>query len=116
MIQVDGEALNFDFTIDSNIHAIQWNGTTGHVEFKDNTLNEDIADFSAYQPLLDAYNAEKQRISEAEALKISQRTYRDKRVYPTPMEQFDMMYHDSVDGTTLWIEAIEAVKAEFPKT
>jgi hypothetical protein len=66
MIQVDEKALNFDFTIDSNIHAIQWNGTAGHVEFKDNTPNEGITDFSAYQSLVDAYNTEKQRIVDYE--------------------------------------------------
>ena len=70
MIEVEGEALNFDFTIDANIHAIQWNGTTGHVEFKDNTPNEDITDFSAYQYLVDAYNTEKQRVADAEAQAI----------------------------------------------
>jgi|JYMV01.1.fsa_nt_gi hypothetical protein len=62
MIQVDGEALNFDFTIDSNIHAIQWSETEGHIEFKDGTPNEDITDFAPYQSLIDAHNAEKQRI------------------------------------------------------
>jgi phage-related protein len=66
MIQVDGEALNFDFTIDSNIHAIQWSGTEGHIEFKDGTPNEDITDFTPYQSLIDAHNAEKQRIVDYE--------------------------------------------------
>ena len=62
MIQVDGEVLNFDFSIDLNIHAIQWDGSAGHVEFKDNTPNEDIADFSEYQGLVDAHSAEKIRV------------------------------------------------------
>jgi phage-related protein len=66
MLQVDGEALNFDFTIDSNIHAIQWSGTEGHIEFKDGTPNEDITDFTPYQSLIDAHNAEKQRIVDYE--------------------------------------------------
>jgi len=120
MIQVDGEAQNFDFTIDSNIHAIQWNGTTGHVEFKDNTPNEDITDFTAYQSLVDAYNTEKQRVADAEAQAAidaeAALTYADRRKAKyDALPQFEMQYDDAINGTTTWVDAINAIKAEFPK-
>ena len=35
--------------------------------------------------------------------------------YPSIQEQFDMQYWDSVNGTTTWKDAIEAVKTENPK-
>jgi hypothetical protein len=35
--------------------------------------------------------------------------------YPSLADQADMQFHDSVDGTTTWVDAITAVKAEFPK-
>lgn len=35
--------------------------------------------------------------------------------YPSIEEQLDMQYHDSVNGTTTWADAIAAVKAEYPK-
>ena len=35
--------------------------------------------------------------------------------YPTWQEQMDMQYHDAVNGTNTWQEAIEAVKTKFPK-
>ena len=35
--------------------------------------------------------------------------------YPSIAEQLDMQYHDSVNGTTTWADAIAAVKAEYPK-
>lgn len=35
--------------------------------------------------------------------------------YPSIEEQLDMQYHDSVNGTTTWADAIAAVKAEHPK-
>ena len=36
-------------------------------------------------------------------------------VYPSIQEQLDMQYWDSVNGTTTWADAINAVKQEFPK-
>ena len=35
--------------------------------------------------------------------------------YPTWGEQMDMQYHDNVDGTTTWKDAIQAVKDAYPK-
>ena len=35
--------------------------------------------------------------------------------YPSTGDQFDMQYHDSVDGTTTWADAIAKVKADNPK-
>jgi hypothetical protein len=43
--------------------------------------------------------------------------YQRKRVteYPSLQEQLDMQYWDSVNGTTTWQDAINAVKAKYPK-
>ena len=41
--------------------------------------------------------------------------YKQERVYPTWQEQNDMQYHDSVNGTTTWKDAVAAVKAAHPK-
>ena len=35
--------------------------------------------------------------------------------YPSIQEQLDMQYWDSVNGTTTWQDAIDAVKAKYPK-
>ena len=35
--------------------------------------------------------------------------------YPSLPDQLDMIYHDSVDGTTNWNDAIAAVKAKYRK-
>lgn len=37
------------------------------------------------------------------------------REYPSLPEQLDMQYWDSIDGTTTWQAAIDAVKAKYPK-
>ena len=35
--------------------------------------------------------------------------------YPSWEDQLDMQYHDSVDGTTTWEDAIAKVKEDNPK-
>ena len=36
--------------------------------------------------------------------------------YPSWQDQLDMQYHDAVDGTTTWKDAIAKVKADNPKS
>lgn len=35
--------------------------------------------------------------------------------YPTVEDQLDMIYHDQVNGTTIWKDTIAAVKTKYPK-
>ena len=35
--------------------------------------------------------------------------------YPSIQDQLDMQYHDAVDGTTTWKDAVAKVKADNPK-
>ena len=37
------------------------------------------------------------------------------KVYPSIQEQLDMQYWDKVNGTSNWQNAINAVKAQYPK-
>ena len=39
-----------------------------------------------------------------------------KGAYPSIADQFDMQYHDGVNGTTTWADAIAAVKTKYPKS
>ena len=35
--------------------------------------------------------------------------------YPPIADQQDMQFHDAIDGTTTWQDAIQAVKDKYPK-
>ena len=35
--------------------------------------------------------------------------------YPSIQAQLDMQYHDAVNGTTTWLDAVNAVKQKYPK-
>ena len=42
---------------------------------------------------------------------------RDRAVeYPPLAEQLDMLYHDRINSTDTWMEAIQAVKNKYPKS
>lgn len=121
VVVVDGEALNFDFQLDNNIWAIQWDGTSGHIEYNDGTPNKELTDFTEYQVLVDMHATEKKRRADEEsaeeAARLAARTYKDFRAaeYPSLEEQADMQYWDAVNGTTVWQDTISAVKSKYPK-
>ena len=70
VVMVDGEGMNFDFELPTNVWAVQWNGSTGEIEFNDGTPNEAITDFSGFQNVVDGYNAEKTRLQTIEDNKL----------------------------------------------
>ena len=41
--------------------------------------------------------------------------YQRDRQYPTWQEQMDMQYHDEIDGTTTWQDAVAKIKSDNPK-
>ena len=82
---------NAEFTISNDINSIEWlNGTTPI----------SVADIQARQTLMETRDAH-----------IAPR----QRAYPSIQEQLDMQYHDAVNGTTTWKDAIQAVKDANPK-
>ena len=50
-----------------------------------------------------------------EEQKYSDTQYLRDRQYPSIGDQLDMQYHDEIDGTTTWKDAIAKVKADIPK-
>jgi|TARA_R100000479_G_C6323090_1_gene178531 hypothetical protein len=84
---------NAEFSVDNdNINNIEWlNGTTPI----------SVADIQARQTLMETRDAH-----------IVPR----QMAYPSLQQQLDMMYHDQVNGTTTWKDAIAQVKADNPKS
>lgn len=58
LVGVDEEFKIIDLsTLNANIHAVQWNETAGHIEYKDYSSNLSITDISPYQSFIDAWTA-----------------------------------------------------------
>ena len=53
----------------------------------------------------------------AARVELDKLTYKNVRkyAYPTLQEQLDMQYHDAVNGTSTWKDAIAKVKSDNPK-
>lgn len=71
------------------------------------TYDKPLPHDSSDLPLLDDPRTEEEKKQE----------YADKRrvAYPAIEEQLDMIYHDTVKGTTTWGDEIAAIKEQFPK-
>lgn len=57
-----------------------------------------------------------QKVAELEYKKEVE-AYKQQRAaeYPSMAEQQDMQFHDTINGTTTWKDAIQAVKDKYPK-
>ena len=113
-LMIDGVKVDSsDYGVASNIHAIQWDGSKGSIEYNDGKDNEDITDISSYD-FETKHAAEKKAIEDAEAKVIAEWTYAEKRSaeYPNIEDQLDDIYHNGIDG---WKTTIKAVKDKYPK-
>tara|TARA_R110002153_G_scaffold116496_1_gene260178 strand:- start:240 stop:662 length:423 start_codon:yes stop_codon:yes gene_type:complete len=110
----------------SNIHAIQFDGTNGEVQYNDGTANLAITAISDYSVITDLWTSANTAINTANANALTafntlKETYGYKRQndattkYASIGDQLDQQYKDAVNGTTTWKDAIAAVKAAHPK-
>lgn len=126
-VSVDGVGLILDAVVlPANVHAIQWNGSAGWVEYNDGTDNEAISSIDAYSTITNDHATKKAAnetaaSEEATARTALESTYQWKRLndetnsYASIGDQLDQQYHDAVNGTNTWKDGIAAVKAAHPK-
>jgi len=82
----------------------------GSMTYRDNTT---VYHDGQTPPTEDAIQA---KIVELEAEYDAQEYARNRAsAFPTWQEQLDMQYHDQLDGTTTWKDAVAKVKADNPK-
>lgn len=114
---VDGVDRTVDCSGEAaNLHAVQWDGSAGEVEYNDGTPNAIIDSISAYQSLIDAHTAAAPP-EQTEAEWLAEQTYDVARElkYGDIGDQLDMQYKDALNGTTTWKDHIAQVKSDFPK-
>jgi len=127
-VKVDGFGLEpIDCSsLASNIHAIQFDGANGEIEYNDGTNNEAITSISAYSAITDLWTSAKStydtELSDAATAQTAleatygwKRQYDETTKYATIGDQLDQQYKDAVNGTTTWKDGIAAVKAAHPK-
>ncbi len=58
LVIIDKEPVTVDltaFSLPDHLHALQWYGNHGEIEFDDGTPNQTIDNITAYQPVIDRY-------------------------------------------------------------
>ena len=77
----------------------------------------DDMDEAEVKAVIDKYNVDYPAYAEAKQAEFDALEYAREREdkYPSWQEQMDMQYHDAVDGTTTWQDAVQAVKDANPK-
>mgnify|MGYP003152715952 FL=1 len=77
----------------------------------------DDMDEAEVKAVIDKYIADYPAYAEAKQAEYDAQDYARTRAkkYPSWQEQMDMQYHDAVDGTTTWQDAVQAVKDANPK-
>jgi hypothetical protein len=130
-VVVDGHGLTLsEVSLPANVHAIQWDGSTGWIEYNDGTANETISSISAYSTITDDHAtlkasneaAETQAANDQTALEATygwKRQYDETTRYAEIGDQLDQLYADMVAGkldtTGTWATGIKAVKDAHPK-
>ena len=118
-VNVDGVELTLDAVVlAANVHAVQFDGTNGEIEYNDGTASEAITSISAYSTITDDHATLKAANDTAAAELVAaqaalEETYGWKREqeYPTVADQLDDIYHNGIDG---WKATIKAVKDKYP--
>ena len=78
------------------------------------TAGLDGAEYNYVKPTQAELEATWEQIKAEESRK---NTIRDRVAgYPSLEEQADMQYWDAINGTTVWLDTIAAIKLQFPKT
>ena len=67
------------------------------------------------QVTFDQAKVNEQRVLLDAGLAATQYQRDRKEEYPSIEDQLDMIYWDKKNGTTVWDDAVEAVKAKYPK-
>jgi len=84
-------------------NAVTIDDGTGVFDKDDNPISLVQSDIDAARVTLDAeFAASKYKIDRVEE-------------YPSIGDQLDMLYWDKKNSTTTWADAVEAVKAKYPK-
>jgi len=128
LVRVDGRDITgIDCSsLEANVHAIQFDGSNGEVEYNDGTTNLAITSITAYKTITDLYATAKTTEDNAAATEASNNTtylnshtYKRAQAYAEIEEQLDQLYHDmtagKLDATGEWHKAIKAIKDANPK-
>ena len=126
-VVVDGMGFTFDFIVDPDIHAIQWDTDSGHIEYKSDKFNTTIDSIKEYDSIIAKHGEfklefeieEKKILDEQkkynEELKLIPEYAKLREIEYNVREQLDMQYWDKKNDTNNWEIYKDKIKAKYPK-
>ena len=126
-VVVDGIGFTFDFIVDPDIHAIQWDTDSGHIEYKSDKFNTTIDSIKEYDSIIAKHGEVKLEFEIEEKKILDQQKEWDEIEKLIPeysklrekeynvREQLDMQYWDKKNDTNNWEIYIDKIKAKYPK-
>ena len=127
-VVVDGMGFTFDFVVDPDIHAIQWDTDSGHIEYKSDKVNTTIDSIKEYDSIIVKHGEVKLEFEiEEKRILDEQKKYDEvqelipeysklrEREYKSSGEQLDMQYWDIKNDTNNWEIYIDTIKEKYPK-
>ena len=127
-VVVDGMGFIFDFVVDPDIHAIQWDTDSGHIEYKSDKFNTTINSIKEYDSIVAKHGEiklefeieEKKILDELKEYDEAQKLIPEysklrEREYKSIGEQLDMQYWDIKNDTNNWEIYIDTIKEKYPK-
>ncbi len=89
LVIINGEAIRFDFTIDDNIHAVQWEGNSGIVETKKGD-NIKLKNMDMFQDIIDEHAKQLTIIAE-ERIKAEREAKLPINIWKSKMRDSDVL-------------------------
>ena len=126
-VVVDGIGFTFDFVVDPDIHAIQWDTDSGHIEYKSDKFNTTIDSIKEYDSIIAKHGEFKLEFEIEEKKILDQQKNWDeieklipeyaklREIEYNVREQLDMQYWDKKNDTNNWEIYIDTIKAKYPK-
>ena len=126
-VVVDGMGFTFDFIVEPDIHAIQWDTDSGHIEYKSDKFNTTIDSIKEYDSIIAKHGEFKLEFEIEEKKILDQQKEWDEIEKLIPeysklrekeynvREQLDMQYWDKKNDTNNWEIYIDKIKAKYPK-
>ena len=126
-VVVDGMGFIFDFIVDPDIHAIQWDTDSGHIEYKSDKDNTTIDSIKEYDSIIAKHGEVKLEFEIEEKRILDEQKKYDEELKLIPeysklrekeynvREQLDMQYWDKKNDTNNWEIYIDKIKAKYPK-
>jgi hypothetical protein len=119
-VGVDGEFKKLNLaSMDENIHAVQWNGTRGHIEYNDGTINEQITDINQFSDIVDQWYSITPEVEELEPETPEQALERIRQQRKAAYEdEADPLYFKAQRGEATmedWLAKVEEIKQRYPE-